>query len=286
MDTLQLVAFNGLNGLVWGLNVALVAIGLALVFGLVGIVNLAHGALFMLGGVIGWYIYKFTNNFWIALAIAPLLVGGLGLLIEKFVLRNVEDEPIKTILVTFGLMLIIEQLVLGIFRGGSERIAPPFKRLIALFGFRYPVYRIFVGLVAVAVITCLWLFLYLTKYGRWMRAVKQDRDMATAIGIPVNNVYMVTYGLGAAIAALAGVLMGPILSVEYEMGLKILIPAFIVAIVGGLGSLGGAVLASILIGEIEGISAVFINPTGARVLSLAFMIFILMVRPYGIFSKP
>jgi branched-chain amino acid transport system permease protein len=140
--------------------------------------------------------------------------------------------------------------------------------------------------VALATIGGLWLFLYLTRYGRWMRAASQDREMATAIGIPVDKVYMYTFGLGAALAALAGVLMGPIITVEYEMGLKILIPAFIVAIVGGLGSLEGAVLASILIGELEGISAVFINPTGARVLSLAFMIVVLMVRPYGIFSKP
>jgi branched-chain amino acid transport system permease protein len=286
MDTVQLILFNALNGFTWGLIIALVAIGLALVFGLVEIVNVAHGALFMLGAVIGWYICQATSSFWLALFAAPLLVGGLGLLIERVTLRRIEDEPIKTIMVTFGVMLIFEQVALAVFGGAPQRIAPAFQQWIPVFGFMYPFYRVFVALMALATIGGLWLFLYLTKYGRWMRAARQDREMATAIGIPVDKVYMYTYGLGAALAAMAGVLMGPIITVEYEMGLKILIPAFIVAIVGGLGSLEGAVLASILIGELEGISAVFINPTGARVLSLVFMIFVLMVRPYGLFSKP
>lgn len=286
MDTIQIILFNALNGLTWGLIIALVAIGLALVFGLVEIVNVAHGVLFMLGAVIGWYICKATSSFWLALFLAPILVGGIGLLIERVTLRRIEDEPIKTIMVTFGVMLIFEQVALAVFGGAPQRIVPPFQQWFPIFGFMYPFYRVFVALVALVTIGGLWLFLYLTRYGRWMRAASQDREMATAIGIPVNNVYMYTFALGAALAALAGVLMGPIITVEYEMGLKILIPAFIVAIVGGLGSLEGAVLASILIGELEGISAVFINPTGARVLSLAFMIFVLMVRPYGIFSKP
>lgn len=286
MDFLQIFLFNCLNGLVWGLIIAIIALGLSLIFGLIEIVNVAHGALFMLGAVTGWYIVKYSSSFWLALAISPLLIGGVGLLLERAVLRPIEDKPIMTILATFGLMLIFQQTVLGIFGGSPQSLPSPFPQWLPLLGFKYPAYRVFVGLLSVATIFSLWLFLHRTKYGTWMRAVKQDREMAAAIGIPVDAVYMFTFGLGSALAAMAGVLAAPIITVEFEMGLKILIAAFIVAVIGGLGSIGGSVLAAIMIGELEGISSVFVTPQASRIFSLVFMIIILIIRPYGLFRKP
>lgn len=280
----QLVLF-GLNGLVWGLIIALIALGLSLVFGLIEIINIAHGDLFMLGAVLGWYVIQWTGNFWLALAIVPLVVGLLGIFIERGVLRPIEHKPIITILATFGLSLIFQQSVLATFGGAPQRIEEPIRGAIPLVGTFYPIYRIFVAACSVLALGGLWLFLYRTRYGMWMRAVRQDREMATALGIPSQQVYMMTFGLGAALAALGGVLAAPVTSLEFQMGLDVLPTAFIVVIIGGLGSLQGTLVAAILLGLLEGLANVFVTPTTARIFSLVFMAVVLLVRPQGIFGK-
>ena len=285
MDVFAQLALGGLNGLVWGLILALIALGLTLVFGLLEIINVAHGELYMLGAVVGWYILRATGNFWVALLLAPLLVGVLGLVMERAVLRPIEAKPILTIIATFGLSLIFQQSVLSVFGGAPQRVPAPFNWELSIFGFGYSGYRFFVAFCSALAIAALWGFLHRFKYGMWMRAVQQDREMALALGIPISQVYMLTFGLGGALAALGGILAAPIVALEFRMGLDILPAVFIVVIIGGLGSIQGSLLAALLIGELEGLASVFVTPTTARIFSLVFMSVVLLVRPEGILGR-
>ena len=274
-----------LNGVVWGLIMALIALGLNMIFGLLHIINMAHGALYMLGAVVAWYVIELTGNFWIGLIIAPLCVGAIGLIIERGLIRTIEDKPIITIICTFGLMLAIQQLVLMTFGGSPRRISPPVAYRFPLFELQYPAMRIMVALISIGLMIGLWIFLRKTKYGLWMRAVVQDREMAVGLGIPVNKVYMWTFVLGSALAAFSGVLAAPIVSVEFMMGREVLIMAFIIVIVGGMGNLEGSVIAAIMISLIQGVGALFVPPSIATVFALAFMIIVLLFRPQGLFGE-
>ena len=274
-----------LNAVVWGLIMALIALGLNMIFGLLHIINMAHGALYMLGAVVAWYFIELTGSFWIALVIAPICVGGVGILIERGLLRTIEDKPITTIICTFGVMLAVQQLVLMIFGGSPRRITLPVSYRFQLFELQYPLMRIVIALISIGVMIGLWIFLRKTKYGLWMRAVVQDREMAVGLGIPVNKVYMWTFVLGSALAAFSGVLAAPIVSVEFMMGREVLIMAFIIVIVGGMGNLEGSVIAAIMISMIQGIGALFVPPAIATVFALAFMIIVLLFRPQGLFGE-
>jgi branched-chain amino acid transport system permease protein len=274
-----------LNGVVWGLIMALIALGLNMIFGLLHIINMAHGALYMLGAVVAWYLIELTGSFWIALIIAPLCVGVIGLVIERGLIRKIEDKPIITIICTFGVMLAVQQLVLMIFGGSPRRIAPPIAYRFPIFTLQYPLMRIMIALISIGLMSGLWIFLRKTKYGLWMRAVVQDREMAVGLGIPVNKVYMWTFVLGSALAAFSGVLAAPIVSVEFMMGRDVLIMAFIIVIVGGMGNLEGSVLAAIMISLIQGIGSLFVPPSIATIFALAFMIIVLLVRPQGLFGE-
>jgi branched-chain amino acid transport system permease protein len=264
---------------------ALIALGLNMIFGLLHIINMAHGALFMLGAVVAWYLIELTGNFWIALIIAPLCVGIIGLMIERGLIRTIEDKPITTIICTFGVMLAIQHLVLIIFGGSPRRISPPVAYRFQIFDLQYPLMRIMIALISIAMMIGLWIFLRKTKYGLWMRAVVQDREMAVGLGIPVNKVYMWTFVLGSALAAFSGILAAPIVSVEFMMGREVLIMAFIIVIVGGMGNLEGSVIAAIMISLIQGIGSLFVAPSIATVFALAFMILVLMFRPQGLFGE-
>ena len=277
------VAF--LNAVVWGMIMALIALGLNMIFGLLHIINMAHGALYMLGAVAAWYLIELTGSFWIGLVVAPICVGVIGLIIERGLLRTIEDKPITTIICTFGIMLVIQQLVLMIFGGSPRRIAAPIPYRFSLFQLQYPLMRIVIAAISASVMAGLWYFLRKTKYGLWMRAVVQDREMAVGLGIPVNKVYMWTFVLGSVLAAFSGVLAAPIVSVEFMMGREVLIMAFIIVIVGGMGNLEGSVIAAILISLIQGIGALFVAPSIATVFALAFMIIVLLIRPQGLFGE-
>lgn len=274
-----------LNGIVWGLIMALIALGLNMIFGLLHIINMAHGALYMLGAVVAWYLIELTGNFWIALVVAPLCVGIVGIAMERGLLRKIEDKPITTIICTFGIMLAIQQLVLMIFGGSPRRIAAPIPYRFPLFQLEYPLMRIVIAFISILVMVGLWFFLRKTKYGLWMRAVVQDREMAVGLGIPVNKVYMWTFVLGSALAAFSGVLAAPIVSVEFMMGREVLIMAFIIVIVGGMGNLEGSVLAAIMISLIQGVGALFVSPSVATIFALGVMIIVLLIRPQGLFGE-
>ncbi len=281
----ELLLFLMLNGIVWGFIVALISLGLSLIFGLLRMINVAHGAIYMLGAVTAWYMVNYTNNFWIGLITAPIVWGITFSVIERVLLHRIEESHDATIIATFGLMLLIEQAALAIFGGTPERIIEPIHGTIRMFGFEYSKYRIFVAIISLIVLGIIAFGLTKTKWGMWVRAVQQNSELALNIGVPTERVYALTFGLGAAIAAFAGVLAAPIAVVEFRMGVDILALAFIVVIVGGLGSLVGSVAAALLISLMEGLSAAFLSPTGARVLSLLVMAVIVYVKPFGLFIR-
>jgi len=264
---------------------ALIALGLNMIFGLLHIINMAHGVLYMLGAVVAWYFIDLTGNFWIALILAPVVVGAIGMAIERGLLRTIEDQPIITIICTFGIMLAVQHLVFMTFGGTPRRINIPIEGRFQLFELQYPLMRVVIAAISIGVMIALWFFLNKTKYGLWMRAVVQDREMAVALGIPVNQVYMWTFALGSALAAFSGVLAAPIVYVDFMMGREILIMAFIIVIVGGMGNLEGSVLAAMIISLIQGVGSLFVPPAMATVFSLAFMIIVLLFRPQGLFGE-
>lgn len=273
------------NGLVWGFILALISLGLTLVFGVIRIINVAHGDLYMLGAVVGWYVIGWVGNFWIAIVVVPVLVGGLGLIVERGILRPIEEKAILTIIATFGLSLVFQQSVLATFGGAPQRIAPPFQAVVDVYGYGYDLFRVFVAGFSAVALVGLWLFLYRTRFGTWIRAVRQDRELALGVGIPTNRVYLVTFGIGSGLAALGGVLAAPIVALDFQMGIDILPSALMVVIIGGLGSLEGSLLASILLGELEGIASVFVTPTTAKILQLLAMSAVLLLRPRGLFGR-
>lgn len=269
----------------WGLITALIALGLSIIFGLLDIINVAHGELFMLGAVLAWYVMRYGVSFWLALIAVPIAVALLGAVIERVVLRTVEEHAVRSIVATFGLGLILQESVRATFGATPQRILPPIDTTISVFGFQYSVYRLFAAGVALAAILGLFLYLQRTKFGTWMRAVRQDREMAIAMGIPAHLVFMAAFALGAGLAALGGVVATPITTVEFRIGLAVLPTAFIAVVIGGLGNLAGTAVAAVLLGEVEGIASVFVTPTTARVFSLLVMSAVLLVRPEGLFTR-
>ena len=278
------IVIGGLNGIVWGLILALITIGLTLILSM-DIPNVAHGELYMIGAVIGYFAIDYLGFFWIGLLIAMFTVALIGMGIERGVLRTIEKDPIRILIATFGLIFVFQHVALLTFGGAPRRIDPPITASFSIFGFHYPLYRIFVALISVIVLLGLYLFLYRTKFGLWIRASTQNRDMAMAMGIPVNAIFMWTFALGAALASVGGVLSSPIIAIEYSMGLEMTVLAFIIVIIGGIGSLKGTLIGAILIGELEGISSALLNPTIARMISLIVLVIVLIARPRGLFSK-
>jgi branched-chain amino acid transport system permease protein len=285
MDWDQALILGMANGLVWGFIIALISLGLTLIFGVLRIINMAHGELYMLGAVLGWYVIQYTSSFWIALIIVPIIVSAFGYLMELVVLRKIEDKPILTIIATVGVAMILQQLVLMTFGGAAQRIFPPFRAIINIYGVGYDLFRVFVGGFSAVAILFLWLFLHKTRFGTWVRAVRQNKELALAVGIPTNIVYPVTFAIGAGLASMGGVLAAPIVALDFQMGLDMVTIALMVVIIGGLGSIQGSLVAAILLAELEGIASVFTSPTTARILQLLVMSLILFTRPQGIFGS-
>ncbi len=285
----DLLLLQAMNGLVWGLIIALIALGLSIIFGLLDIVNIAHGELFMIGAVLAWTsiaIFGWVPGiFWFALLIVPLIVFIFGMGVERLILRKIENNAPLCIVGTYGLSLILQESVRATFGAAPKRVLPPIVATVNLFGFDYSVYRFIAAGFAILAITGLFLYLHKTQFGTWMRAVRQDREMATAMGIPTDKIFMVTFGLGAGLAALGGVVATPITTVEFTIGTQMLPSTFIAVIIGGLGNLLGTVAAAILVAELVGIASVFMTPTAATVLSLVVMAIVLQVRPEGLFTR-
>ncbi len=280
---LEVVLVLAVNGLIWGLIIALIALGLSIIFGLLDIINIAHGDFFMIGTVLAWTVLMQSGSLWPAFLIAPLIGFALGALIQRIVIQPIRNAAALSIVATFGLSLILQESVRMTFGPTPRRILAPIPGTLHLFGINYELYRLFAALIALAAISGFFVFLHRTKVGMWMRAVRHDRDTAIAMGIPANRVYMVTFALGFALAALGGVVAAPITTVDFRAGVDILPFCFMAVIIGGLGNLPGTAAAAVLLAFLEGVIASFADPTYARITSLVLMSVVLLARPQGLF---
>jgi branched-chain amino acid transport system permease protein len=275
------------TGLVLGMVYVLLAIGLSLIFGLMTVLNFAHGALFMLGAYFGVFLLTYTKSFWIALIVAPLMVGALGLLMERFLIRRLYGRsPDDPLLLTFGLSLILVEGVKLIWGKIGLTLDPPraLAGTVNLGFMSFPAYRIFLIGVTVAVLIGLYFFLGRTNIGLIIRAGSRDPLMVRALGIDLGRVWLVVFGIGTALAGLAGILAGPMRGAYAEMGVTMVIESFVVIVVGGMGSLFGAVVAGLLIGQVVGLTTLFV-PKAAEIMVFVVMAVVLLVRPSGLFGE-
>ena len=281
---LDLLLIQTVNGIVTGLILALVASGLTLIFGIMDVVNFAHGELFMMGAYLGVVVLATTGNFWLALVVSILMVAILGGALQILTLRPlIGRDPLNTILATFGISLILQNFALWEFGPVSRKIQEPIGAYFTLFYLQYPWYRIVIAALSAAIIGGFWLFLKRSKFGIWIRATTQDRVMAEAMGIPVPWVYTGVFALGAAMAAASGVLFGPLGSINHTMGLDWVLKAFIVVVVGGMGNLGGSIAAAIFISLLEAYASIWVSPAQAVIVSFLVLIITLLFRPTGLF---
>lgn len=275
------------TGLVLGMIFILLAVGLSLIFGLLTVVNFAHGSLFMLGAYFGFFLLGLTKSFWLALIVAPLMVGVFGLLVERFLIRPLYGRSIDDpLLLTFGLSLVLVEaarLIWG--KIGLTFDPPPALAGAVNLGFTYfPAYRIFVIGLTALVLLALWLFLERTDLGLIIRAGARDPLMVRALGIDLGRTWLLVFGLGSALAGLAGILAAPMYGVYAEMGVSMIIQSFVVVVVGGMGSLTGAVVAGLLIGEVVGLTTLF-APKLSEIMVFLVMAVVLLVRPSGLFGE-
>jgi branched-chain amino acid transport system permease protein len=278
------ILIQTLNGIVTGMILALVASGLTLIFGIMDVVNFAHGELFMLGAYIGVLVLTATGSFWLALVLAALVVAILGAAMQIVTLQPlIGRDPLNTILATFGISLILQNYVLWQFGPVARKINEPITSHFNLFYLEYPWYRLLIAALSALIIGGFWLFLKYGKYGIWIRATTQDRVMAQAMGIPVPWVYTGVFAIGAAMAAASGVLFAPMAGVSHTMGLDWVLKAFIVVVVGGMGNLGGSIAAAIFISLLESYSSIWVNPSQAVIVSFVVLILTLLFRPTGLF---
>src|ERR1700726_2162871 len=280
----DLIVIQTVNGIVAGMILALIASGLTLIFGIMDVVNFAHGELFMLGAYVGVIVIAATGNFWLGLVASALIVAILGAAIQIVTLRPlIGRDPLNTILATFGISLVLQNYALWQFGPVARKIQEPFTGHFKLFYLEYPWYRLVIALFSAAIITALWLFLKFGTYGIWIRATTQDRVMAQAMGIPVPWVLTAVFAIGAGMAAASGVLFGPLVGVNHMMGLDWVLKAFIVVVVGGVGNLGGSILAAIFISLLEAYASLWVSPAQAVIVSFVVLILTLLFRPTGLF---
>lgn len=285
--TLSALAAQAFTGLVLGGILVLMAIGLSLIFGLMTVVNFSHGALYMLGAYVAFTLLGFTKSFWVTLVLAPLVVGSLGLLIERFLIRPLYGRsPDDPLLLTFGLSLVLVETVKVVWGKIGLTFDPPRVLAGAVdMGFmNFPLYRLFVIAVTTVVLVGLCLFLEKTNVGLVIRAGARDPLMVRALGVDLGRVWLIVFGLGITLAGLAGVLAAPMKGVYAEMGVEIIIECFVVVVVGGMGSLPGAIVAGLLIGEIVSLTT-FFAPKLAEIVVFLTMAAVLLVRPSGLFGE-
>jgi branched-chain amino acid transport system permease protein len=278
------IIIQTVNGIVTGMILALIASGLTLIFGIMDVVNFAHGELFMLGAYVGVVVIATSGSFWLALIVATLVVALLGAALQITTLRPLLGrDPLTTILATFGISLVLQNYALWQFGPVARKIPEPFTGYFTLFYLEYPWYRLLIAALSAAIIGAFWLFLKYGKYGVWIRATTQDRVMAQAMGIPVPWVHTGAFAIGAGMAAASGVLFGPLVGVNHAMGLDWILKAFIVVVVGGMGSLGGSIAASIFISLLEAYASIWVSPAQAVIVSFVVLILTLLFRPTGLF---
>jgi branched-chain amino acid transport system permease protein len=272
------------NGLVLGALLALISSGLTIIYGTLGVLNLAHGAMFMLGGYAGWVAYSYTGSFVIAVIAGTIFVMIVGVVMERVVIRHFYRRPHEDqLLVTFGLGIVFVEAV-RFFFGSLSKMVPPPGPLVGItpLGFMmYPTYRLaLLGIVAVALFA-LYLALYRTRIGMIVRAGIEDAVMVDSLGIDVYKVFMLVFGIGAAAAGFAGIVNAPVVSIAPDVGEAILVQTFVVVVIGGVGSFPGAILGGLIAGQIISITSMF-NPGYSYVMLFVAMTLVLVLRPYGL----
>lgn len=289
MDITPYLLLATLEGLVQASVFMLTALGLSLVFGVMRVVNVAHGEFFTLGAVGAWVCAGLIPNpalsFAAALVLAPLVVGALAWAVDRGILARIGYDPEATMVSTIGLMYIIQQIVLMTFGPDARAVDPPFWVTIRFPWFGWAGYKLFIIGMAIVVVAALWIAMKRTRFGLIMRATQWDRETAQNFGIPVGRVYAAVFAIGAGLAAIAGVLVVPNQQAHYLMGHDPLLMSFVVVIVGGLGSLPGTVAAAVLIGMSDGWLSVFFSPTLAKIFSTLLVALVLVFRPAGLFGK-
>lgn len=282
-----------LEGTVLAAVLALTALGLSLVFGIMRVVNVAHGEFFMLGAVIAWFCAEFTAGlvggpdwigFLVALLVAPVVVGAVAAAIDWLVLRRLHHDPEATIVATIGFLYILQQAALSFYGPDARPVPAPVDWRIQLPWFGYSAYKFVVVGAAVVMMAGVWLLLTRTRIGLVMRATQSDRETALAFGIPVDRVYAGVFALGAALAAVGAVLIVPTQQAHYMMGADPLLLSFIVVIIGGLGSLKGTLIAAVFIGLADGLVSTLFDPTLAKILATLLVAMVLVLRPQGLFG--
>lgn len=287
---IPLQAFLGqlMLGLVNGSFYAILSLGLAVIFGLLDIVNFAHGALYMLGAFAAWLMLeKLGVNFWLALLVAPVLIGCVGMVVERTMIKRLYGlDPLYGLLLTFGLALIIE----GVFRevygvsGQSYPVPEALSGATSLGFMVLPNYRAFVVVAAITVCVGTWFLIERTRLGSYLRAATENGKLVQVFGVNVPVLVMLTYGAGAALAALAGVLAAPVTQVAPLMGSNLIIVVFAVVVIGGMGSILGSVITGLALGLVEGLTRVF-YPEASNIVVFVVMVIVLLLRPAGLFGR-
>ncbi len=283
----ETLIFQGLTGLSQGMFLWLISSGLTLVFGILGVLNFAQGSFYMLGAFVGYSVLKFTGNFWLATLFAPVIVGIFAFFLERFLLKPAYklDESYQ-LLLTFGFALVLENLAKLIWGSGyiaSPRV-PGLNGFVMLFNRPFPTYYIFIIAMGFLTVAVLWYFLKFTWPGRILRAASTNQEMAAALGVNVSMLYSLVFGLGAILSALGGILATPITVTSSGVGDTIIIKAFLVIVIGGLGSLKGAFVASLIVGLIESYGVIFM-PSFEMAMIYIIVIFILLFKPSGLFPE-
>ncbi len=278
---------NILNGLSWGMLLFLISVGLTTIFGVMGILNFAHGSFYMLGAYLCFEIFRKTNSYWIGFFVSPICVGIIGFIIEKTLLNKIYSRDIIfQLLLTFAILLILDDSVRFIWGPGYHVINPPeiLSGSVKIFSHEYPVYRIFLIILGPIVAFILWSFFHLTKFGKIIRAVAQDREMAEGIGLNAPLIFSLVFAFGCWLAGIGGALATPIESITPSMGEKIIIESFIVVVIGGMGSFPGAFIGALLLGLVESFGTNLIGEIQMAIPYLLLAI-VLLVKPTGIFGK-
>ncbi len=279
MEQLFILALDASNYI---LVIVLVAMGLVIIFGLMNVINMAHGEFFLVGAYSVIAVQAAGGSFWLALVVAPVLLALIGLVIEELVIRHIYHRFIDTILATWGLSLAIKQAIIVIFGPTSQSVVNPIPDPVAILGVTYPSYRLFIMAVSVVMTCATFVVFYRTRLGLMMRGVIANRAMASSLGVNTRNMDRATFAFGAALAGLAGAVMAPIMSVDPQMGVGFLIPAFLSILVGGTGTLLGALLGSTVIAGANTVVASLWTQVAAQIAVFTLAIVIIRIFPRGL----
>jgi branched-chain amino acid transport system permease protein len=283
----SMFTFFFLNGVTSGMTFFILASGLTLVFGVLRILNLAHGSLFMLGAYLAYQFTAWLGNFWIAMIIAPLACAGLGIILERLLLRGSYDIDVHfQLLLTFGLILLLEDSTKFIWGVDYKTVSEPeiLMGTVPILGAGYPRYNLFVILAGILVGLAVWLLLAKTKVGKMVRAASSEREAASGHGINVPRLYTAVFAFGAWLAGLAGVLAAPLRSITMDLGGRTIVEAFAVVVIGGLGSIPGALLGSVILGQLNAFGIVFFSRFEMAFMYI-MMAIVLLIRPRGLIVK-